>query len=380
LNIHTSAESAPGEPQAPSAEDLAALEESIGDVLAAECDRRSVHEFIDGKSALDETLWAKAAELGWLAAGLPEAWGGLDLGLWGLTVLHRQLGAWLAPGPYISTLAAAQWLVETAPDSVSQALLPRIVAGELKIATPAHCAPSPGLEMAAGKVSGRSAPLLGSQDAGLAIVPVGGAWALIDTREVGARLEAQPTWDRTRQLCVLACEGARPLAMIADEDGAAMRALGRQLALAVAADSLGGAASVSRQTIEYMKTRVQFDRPIGSFQALKHRAADLVILTTTQDNLLEQAVETAERRSPDADMWAALAKAGATGVYAFTASDCVLLHGGVGFTWEYDCHIFLKRARLNEALGLSNPEEYDLAAAALTRAAREGRSTAELMR
>jgi alkylation response protein AidB-like acyl-CoA dehydrogenase len=179
-------------------------------------------------------------------------------------------------------------------------------------------------------------------------------------------------------MCVLSCDGAKPAFVVQDADGAATSALNRQLALAAASDSIGGAAAISDQTIDYMKTRVQFDRPIGSFQAMKHRAADLIILMATHENLLEQAVEAAQRCSPHADMWAALAKAGVTSTYRFIADDCVLLHGGIGFTWEYDCHLFLKRARLNEILGMSNPELYDLAAAALGRAAAEHRSAAEL--
>src|SRR3546814_3441725 len=95
------------------------------------------------------------------------------------------------------------------------------------------------------------------------------------------------------------------------------------------------AGAVSEQTIDYMKTRVQFDRPIGSFQAMKHRAADLMILIATQENLLEQGVEAAQRGLAHADMWAALAKAGVTGAYRFIADDCVLLHGGIGRSEEH---------------------------------------------
>jgi len=192
------------------------------------------------------------------------------------------------------------------------------------------------------------------------------------------QLSARPAWDHTRQLCVLTCASAKPAAVVQDPDGAAAFALVRQIALAAASDSIGGAGAVSEQTIEYMKTRVQFDRPIGAFQAMKHRAADLMILIATQENLLAQGVEAAQRHSPDADMWAALAKAGVTSTYRFIADDCVLLHGGIGFTWEYDCHVFLKRARLNESLAMSNPELYDFAATALSQAAANRRSTAEL--
>lgn len=363
--------------------DLAALQESFSGVLSSECDRRAIHQFIDGKSDLDRTLWTRAAELGWLAAGLPEAYGGLGFGQQGLDVLHRELGRWLAPGPFISTLSAAAWLADVGAESERQTYLPRIIAGDLSVAVPSTLRSPQRLKSQDGRVSGHSPLLLGSADAGLAIVPTitaAGATelAIIETNAPEVQLSTRPAWDHTRQLCVLTCDSAMPAAVVQDPDGAAAFALVRQIALAAASDSIGGAGAVSEQTIEYMKTRVQFDRPIGAFQAMKHRAADLMILIATQENLLAQGVEAAQRHSPDADMWAALAKAGVTSTYRFIADDCVLLHGGIGFTWEYDCHVFLKRARLNESLGMSNPALYDFAATALSQAAANRRSTAEL--
>src|SRR5262249_19601818 len=148
--------------------------------------------------------------------------------------------------------------------------------------------------------------------------------------------------------------------------------------LAIAADSLGGAARISHQTVEYQKVRVQFDRPVASFQALKHRAVNLLTAITTQEFLLSQAVDAAAEDAPDADMWAALAKAGATEAFAFVSGDCIQLHGGVGHTWEFDPHIFAKRARLNEALAANNRVLRDFAAQELADATRAGRLTTEL--
>jgi alkylation response protein AidB-like acyl-CoA dehydrogenase len=111
---------------------------------------------------------------------------------------------------------------------------------------------------------------------------------------------------------------------------------------------------------------------------MKHRAADLMMLLEVQDRLLEQAVESEQRCSPDSDLWTALAAAGATDAYRFIADDCVLLHGGIGFTWEYDCHLFLKRAGLNAVITGDNAARRDRAATALEQAAREGRSVLEL--
>jgi alkylation response protein AidB-like acyl-CoA dehydrogenase len=130
--------------------------------------------------------------------------------------------------------------------------------------------------------------------------------------------------------------------------------------------------------VEYLKTRIQFDRPIASFQAIKHRAADMVISIATQRYVLEQAVESAMQDSPDADMWAAIAKAGATKTFAYVAGDCIQLHGGVGHTWEFDPHIYAKRARVNEAVASDNRVLLDFGARELASATRAGRVTTEL--
>lgn len=360
-----------------SAFDLEALRSGIADVLSAECGSRDVHAYIDGKSDLGRRLWAQAATLGWLAIGLPEERGGLGLGAAGLDVLHSELGRRTAPGPFIATLAAAQWLGEVgAGDAYDEA----IVAGELKIALPALVDdPASTLNFDGQALSGRSGLLLGAKESGLVIVPVSGpqgaAWALVESGE-RARLDLQPMWDRTRDLCTLSCNGAPVAAIIPDDDGRARCILERHLSLAVASDSIGAGYAIAQQTVDYMKTRVQFGRPIGSFQALKHRVADMMVLLATNSHLVAQAVET--DGEPSGDLWAALAKASATDGFRLIAADCLQLHGGIGFTWEYDCHLYLKRARLNEMLVAANGERRDFAAESLAGITLAGDTAAEL--
>jgi alkylation response protein AidB-like acyl-CoA dehydrogenase len=364
--------------------DLEVLRESIADALAANCDRRAIHSYIDGVDILAARLWKIAAELGWLAIGLPERFDGMGLAEQGLAVLHRELGSVLAPGPYIATLAAAQWLAEYDVSPFAQRHLPRVATGELQIAVP--CDPASNLGHWDGEhmVSASGVLMLGGCSPELVMVPVmsedgRAGMALIDTRSAEVKLEAQSIWDRTREVSRLSCGPVKAELVIADPAGTQCAALTRHLGLATANDSLGGARSIAEQTIGYMKDRVQFDRPIGAFQAMKHRAADMMILLEVQDRLLDQAIEAEQRRSPDRDLWIALATAGATDAYSFVADDCVLLHGGIGFTWEYDCHLFLKRARLNAVIGGDNAVRVDCAATFLEQAAREGRSVLELM-
>jgi alkylation response protein AidB-like acyl-CoA dehydrogenase len=119
---------------------------------------------------------------------------------------------------------------------------------------------------------------------------------------------------------------------------------------------------------------------LASFQALKHRAANLAVEVEVSARLNDQALEAAARRDPDASLWIHLAKATASDTYAWVTQDCLQLHGGVGVTWEFDCHLFLKRARLNQALGGDNPSHLDAAELALAHSVREGRSIMELPR
>jgi alkylation response protein AidB-like acyl-CoA dehydrogenase len=366
-----------------SSADLTVLQQSIADALADNCERRAVHAHIDGAEDLAARLWQMAAELGWLAIGLPERFEGLGLAQQGLAVLHRELGSVLAPGPYIATLAAAQWLAECDTSTFAQQQLPRVTVGELKIAVPYGPVSSAGRWHGGRTVSASGLLMLGGRSAELAVMRVRGddghaGLALIDTRSPAVRLDAQKMWDRTREVSLLGCDNLEAELVIADPAGTVSAALARHLELATASDSLGGARSIADQTIGYLKDRVQFDRPIGAFQAMKHRAADIMILLEVQDRMLEQAVESEQRCSPDSDLWTALAAAGATDAYSFVADDCVLLHGGIGFTWEYDCHLFLKRARLNAVITGDNAARRDRAATALEQATREGRSVLEL--
>jgi len=358
-------------------EELAALRESIAEVLANECDTRAVHLSLDNENDLVNAIWRQAADLGWLALALPEADGGLGLGARGLQILNRELGARTAPGPFIPTLAVAQWLSEIGSDEQRGAILPAIAAGELKVAIPASLEGAASLTLSGGKVSG-TVDVIGSFDAGIAVLPVGAdGWALVRL-DGAASFEPITVWDRTRQILRLELNDAPAEAVIADADGSIGKKLGSYVAVAVAADSLGAAENIAYKTIEYLKERVQFERPIATFQAIKHRAADLIAKISTQDALLEQAVETLDNGSPDSALWARLSKAGATEAFAFVAADCIQLHGGVGHTWEFDCHIYTKRARLNEFLINTNRALRDNAILSLNKALSEGRTTTEL--
>ena len=356
---------------------LDALREGVAGVLAEQSGSTAVHAFIDGKNSLDRELWSQAASLGWLGFGIPEQYGGLGLGHHGLAILHAELGRQAAPGPYLPTLSAAQTIVETGTEAARKAWLPRIASGEINAAVPATLPPPLGataLTWSGAGVSG-TRRCLGARDAAFVLAPAGGAWVIVEL--AGADVSATPMWDRTREVIDIRLQDTKPAAVLEDREGTS-GALVRAMALATAADSCGAARSVTERTIAYMKTREQFGQPIAGFQALKHRAADLATKLAVMDEMVAHAIHRVVADEPDADIWASLAKAEVTEAFVFIATDCVQLHGGVGFTWDYDPQIFLKRARLNEVLVMANPALRDRAAAGLAAVTRAGRYALEL--
>ena len=352
---------------------LDALRESVAGVLAEQCGSTELHAFIDGKNALDKTLWTQAGSLGWLGFGIPEQFGGLGMGAQGLAILHGELGRQSAPGPYIATLSAAQTIVETGGEALCQRWLPRVASGEISAAVPATLDVR-GLTRSDAGVSG-TVRCLGAADAAFLLAPTDDDWVIVEL--MGADVTAAPMWDRTRDVIDVRLKAARPVDILPNS-AATLAALTRAMALAVAADSAGGARSITERTIAYMKTREQFGQPIAGFQALKHRAADLATKLAVADEMVGHAVQRTVAAEPDADVWTLLAKSEVTDACVFITTDCVQLHGGVGFTWDFDPHIFLKRARLNEVLIVSNTALRDQAAATLAAITMSGCSTLEL--
>lgn len=342
-------------------DDLQALGDSIAKVLEHDAGRELLHAHLDGRIALDRDLWAQASELGWLAIGLPEDCGGLGFGARGLDVLHRRLGARVAPGPFAASQSAAQALVDAGgcgdwPE--------RLATGEAKLAVPANITDEP---------FAKHGWLLGDAHSDAALVPLGpGEWGLMAL----AGASSIELWDRSRGLFTADHAAAAPLAVLDGE--VVSSSLARHLCLALASDSIGGARAILEITVAYMKEREQFARPIASFQALKHRVADHMTDIVSGEEFLALAVATVARGDPDADIWAKLAKARCTASYLRIAEDCLQLHGGVGFTWEFDVHLYLNRARLSELLIAPNPQLKDEAAAGLAEALRAGREPLEL--
>ncbi|WP_158637693.1 acyl-CoA dehydrogenase [Novosphingobium taihuense] len=345
---------------------MAEVRESIRTVLDERCTSLAVHAFIDGKASVDQDLRELAKDLGWLAISLPEAHGGIGLGANGLAVLNYELGRAAAPGSIIATSVALETLArsEVSADPAIAELIVSIVEGTTSLAI----ATSFNTPHADGAIR-----LIGDASANVALIPGEGDDLLLADLS-NAVADQVVIWDETRSILSLPSSSMKALAVLRGS----RPVLFALYAIAIAADSAGAARGTLDRTIAYMKQREQFGRLIGSFQALKHRLADHQVNAKGCDELVWQAAEQFDNGAKGALMWSLMAKANVTDAALRIAGDCVQLHGGVGFTREYDPHLFLKRAWLNEALLAPNGALRDKAASAFGEALKNGHEVLEI--
>lgn len=319
-------------------------------------------------------LWRQmAADMGWAGLIIPEGLGGLGLGLVELAVLMEELGAALIPSPFESTVClGAQLLLISADDSAQARYFPSLIAGDLT-ATVAVTEPGGDWNPASIKSQyvrrgehiylsalkhyvpfGASADILfiaaraegAHNDDGLSIFAVPG-----DAPDLNRR--ALVTMDQTRSQAAISCtELMLPKTSLIGEEGqgaAMLRDLTRRAGTALAAFQVGAAQRCLDMTVDYTKERVQFGRPIAGFQAVKHKAADMMIGVESARSMAYYAAALADSRSAEFPEAAAAAKVMCAETYFDVAAAAIQLHGGIGFTWEYDLHHYFKNARATES-------------------------------
>ena len=334
--------------------DIDVLAESFSEFLGAEWPREKAVAFARGSEVYAADLWSQISTLGWPALTVPETYGGLGLQTPAIAALHESLGASAAPLPLLGTTLAVA-LVESAGNDVQKdAFLTGLADGSIRAAIgdlqgQPLIADTMTVDAVVENVLDAPAAtllLLRAQHAGKP------AWIALPAHTDGVTIVPTSLADRSRSSGTVKIEQVKLDAsqILSPVDGNALDdELLRLAAIAIAADALGGGNAVLNATIEYMKVREQFDRVIGSFQALKHRVADHKAALEAARGLLEQA--TSQTTGMNNPLLAALtAKQHITRIVAEIARDCIQLHGGVGFTSEYVPHIYLKRAKLNEAL------------------------------
>lgn len=289
---------------------------------------------------LDHTLWeAFCGELGLAGIGIAEADGGAGLGMVEFALVAEAAGASVAAIPLLGLATAARALAAGGADAQKTEWLPSILAGE-RLAVAAVCA---SLAYQDGKLSGVATfvPHGASADIFVCVAPEG-VW-LVRRGDPGVTVDAQTSMDQTRPLARVTLLGA-PAEPLADPLAAA-QALEEGGWLCLAAEALGGAQEALDRTVAFAKERIQFGRAIGSFQAYKHRLADMMIDIEQARSAVYWAACAYDERADEARLALHAAKAFSGDCYRMCAGNMIQLHGGIGFTWEHDAHLFFKRAR-----------------------------------
>ena len=305
-------------------------------------------------AAAEDATWSQIVELGWLMVAIPEDLGGLETGVQGACTMHVELGRGLSRAAYLPAMLALDALCES--DLADRdAWIERIISGELVSATLADSTVALQAESLSGKLS--AVQSADKAEHLLVWTSAKDLVALVPTATAGVECTARQTWDETRRLydvsfSAVALSEASVLAR-GDSAAAMVQRLLAQRDFALAADAIGASQALLERTVEYLKDRVQFKRPLAMFQALKHRCADMKANIAAAEALLFDALRRIENEigSSDAELKAKSAKLLATSTAMRVAEEALQLHGGIGMADEHPCHLFLKRALLSEQLG-----------------------------
>jgi alkylation response protein AidB-like acyl-CoA dehydrogenase len=335
----------------------------------------AVRQAMESELGYDPQLWKQiGAELGWTSVTIPEEYGGLGLGYVELVALLEVAGGALLCAPFFSSVClAANALLAGGTDEQKREHLPGIAEGETR-ATVA-CTEADGRWDATGIAAtaradgsdfildGTKSFVLDGHCADLLIVAArregtsgeeGISLFLVPTDGPGVERRVLPTMDQTRRQAEIALRDVRiPATALMGAEGEAWPALKKTLdlaAVALSAEQVGGAQKCLDMAVAYAKERVQFGRPIGSFQAIKHKCADMMVAVESARSASYYAGCVATENGDELPLAASLAKATCSDAYFRCAADSLQIHAGVGFSWEYDVHLYFKRARSSEIL------------------------------
>jgi len=340
------------------------LRESARSLLERECSMEFVRRMIEDERGYSDALWARTVEMGWTGLACEERYGGAGLGLVELAVLMEETGRALMPGPLFSTAAVGTAALAIGGSDAQKAqLLPRVAAGSLRlslaqledsaswsargIATTARSGSS------AFVLSGTKRFVADAATADMFIVPalVDGEVTLflVAAAAPGVGVDATAYTDLTRRMASVRLDDVEVSAQgVLGEVGGGWPLLQRILdraKVALSAQMCGGAARALDISVEYAKTREQFGSPIGRFQGIQHKCADMYVLLESSRSATYYAAWSIDNDEADAHRSACLAKAYCSDAFSKITADAIQIHGGFGFTWESDCHLYYKRAK-----------------------------------
>jgi alkylation response protein AidB-like acyl-CoA dehydrogenase len=343
------------------------LRTAVRRFLAEKSPETEVRRLMDTTEGYDPAVWSQMADqLGLQSLTIPEEFGGSGFTYVELLVVLEEMGAALLCAPFFSSVAlAANALLTSGDDEAKKSYLPGIASGQT-IATLAITEDNGkwdfgGIELAATKkgdgwvLDGHKMFVIDGHVANLIVVAArtsaGVTLFAVEGDAAGLTRTPLPTMDQTRKQARLEFSGT-PATLIGT-DGGAEAGLSKTLdlaAVALAAEQVGGAQHVLDASVEYAKTRIQFGRPIGSFQAIKHKCADMLLEVESAKSAAYYAAWAAAEDSDELPVVASLAKSYCSEAYFHSAAENIQIHGGIGFTWEHPAHLYFKRAKSSELL------------------------------
>ena len=343
------------------------LRKTVRSFLESKSPESEVRRLMDTEDGYDPAVWSQMGEqMGLQGLAIPEEFGGSGYSFVELGVVLEEMGRALLCAPYFSTVVlAANTLLQSGDDAAKKDFLPGIAAGET-IATVAFTEPSgkwdeSGITMEATQqgdgwvLNGTKMFVIDGHTADLVIVaartPAGVSLFTVVGDAPGLTRTALSTMDQTRKQARL--ELADTPARLIGTDGQGWTVLGTVLdlaAVALSAEEVGGAQKVLEMAVEYAKVRVQFGRPIGSFQAIKHKCADMLLEVESAKSAAYYGMWCAAEMNDELPSVASLAKAYCSEAYFHAAAENIQIHGGIGFTWEHPAHLYFKRAKSSELM------------------------------
>ncbi|HYP55074.1 MAG TPA: acyl-CoA dehydrogenase family protein [Solirubrobacterales bacterium] len=338
-----------------------AIKSTARDFLAARYKSERIRELAESERGFEQSDWQEMAELGWTGLALPEEWGGQGLGIVELAVLFEELGYALAPTPLLSNTIAGLALAENGTDEQKERWLRQLASGEARgtvALVDAGAAASPGAFSMEARADGDGVVLEGEkvlvQDAAAAdfmlVATSDGRRHLVEREATGVTVTPERSIDLTRRLHSVRLDGVRvgAEATLEGEQADYLPVLWRAC-VAIAAESTGVAQRTLEMAVEYAKDRQQFGRPIGAYQAVSPRCAQMLLETENSRSAVYGAAWAADAEPESLPLAAAMAKAYASDAGWRVPDASIQVHGGIGFTWEHDLHFFLKRGRANAA-------------------------------
>ncbi len=353
-------------------EEQVMLKTSARDFLEKECPKQLVREMMEDERGYSPELWKKMAAQGWLGLAFPEEYGGAAMSFLDLAVLLEEMGRALVPGPFVPTVVlAGRPILAAGSEEQKQQFLPRIASGDMML-TLALMEPSGSLEASGVTVeavpSGENFIIEGRKlfvpDAHVADYLLcvtrtkdgpnkeeGITLFLVGAKTAGIHTEVLKTMTGEKLCEVTFRNVAVPKTNMLGELDQGWPIIKRVLLEAAVAESawmLGGARWVLETSVDYAKQRVQFDRPIGSFQAIQHKCANMVIEVEGATAITYYAAWAVLENDPGLTLAASMAKAWCSDIYKHVAGEGTQIHGGIGFTWDHDMHLYFKRSKTSE--------------------------------